>query len=185
MRAKRTHHHPAVTQHGFTMVEMLVVMGVILVLAGFLVPALARGRQGAMEDGTRVLVQAVVTAMASYGREDWIWSDPPGSDRLRSFPLWDLNQDGLVDGRPGLDPEPFDPAVVASGYAGFVPTAAPPLEARSVAPDRRVVDAWGNPLHLRYSARGFENGSFGVWSRGADGADNDGAGDDITSWEQP
>lgn len=94
---------------GFTIVELLVVIGVILALAGIGYPLAMAVKQRANVQSSRALVQAVTTAIAAYQTQRWTvtWDhdgDDPDHDgvtaggtratppRSVTVPLWDLNQ---------------------------------------------------------------------------------------------
>ena len=66
--ARRTRH--ARRRDGFTLVEMLVVLGIILVLAAILLPVIARSWQAASRTAQANDLQAIATALEAY-KQDW------------------------------------------------------------------------------------------------------------------
>ncbi|MBA3683774.1 MAG: prepilin-type N-terminal cleavage/methylation domain-containing protein [Planctomycetes bacterium] len=97
------------TRPGFTLIEIIVVLGVIMALAGLGFPIMSAVRQRANVQSTRSLVQGVAAAISMYPVRQWTieWDhdgDDPDNDgygsgsaratarKSVSVPLWDLNQ---------------------------------------------------------------------------------------------
>ncbi|MDA3960611.1 MAG: prepilin-type N-terminal cleavage/methylation domain-containing protein [Planctomycetota bacterium] len=182
MLAATRHRHAA--HQGFTLIELMIVIAVAVAIAGVSIPVYVSYRERAKQQVTTVLVQAVAAAIDSYQVQTWTWADTTGARTTR--PLWDLNNDGLLDGVPssenaaGASPA-FTSTIIDSGYMGCLDMARPIVGERFVSPQRRLIDAWGQALHVHYQAKSYGGGNYGVWSLGPDGAD--GTEDDIRSWE--
>lgn len=194
----------ASSRRAFTLVEMLVVCGVIIALFGIGFPVLTMARANAMESGTVSLVEGVAAAIATYSTRSWTYDDGGTS---RTVMLWNLNGSttdrhasdpvvfGEIDGNPHHD-ETLPAAVVASGYVGFLDMVQPAVRPEAVNVRRQVIDAWGNPLLIRYPQVGsgmtpaekravlqqFGSDGFQVFSSGPDGVP--GNEDDIRHGEQ-
>ncbi len=67
------------SQKGFTLVELLVVISIIAVLAHYILPALARGREKAFMARAEVEFMSVYTSLQAY--QDKYGSMPPDANR--------------------------------------------------------------------------------------------------------
>ena len=196
---------PGIARHrgGFTLVELLMVLAVLVVLMGMGVPAFFAIKKNSAVSTTRSMVQAISAAIAGYQTKAWVTgvqTASGGSWQTRTYRMWDCNGDHLLDGDPAVDPvgilSPADhAAVVASGYRGFLEMAQPTVPKRLIK-GGHVIDPWGSPIRITYSgdnlyaadtARLFGTAGLGVWSAGPNKRDvltgaSDAAGDDITSW---
>lgn len=76
-KAKRIGRSPT---GGFTLVELLIVMGIILVLVGLLVPAVNRGMVMVAQVRTKSIIKNIVTAMEQYRRDNGQYPPKDGSD---------------------------------------------------------------------------------------------------------
>ncbi len=202
-------------QRGFTLVELLIVIGVIITLmaigAGVAPLVMKRSRI----QSTLATVTALAASIETDGRVRFAIDDPAlrAQQVERSVPAWDVNADGWVDGDPTIlnaaHPDPagsgteFTAAqrtdiidrlagVVASGpYRGAVRG----LADLTIASDQldaggRPVDAWGVPLRILHrgaaaapsGAKAASRHFIGIYSRGPDGIDAQGEGDDVRSW---
>jgi prepilin-type N-terminal cleavage/methylation domain-containing protein len=74
---------------GFTLVEMLVVVGIIVVLVGILLPMLTKAQTRAMRTRMQLDVQTLVAAMENYKAD------------MRDYPHIDYNDAALVGSPPG------------------------------------------------------------------------------------
>jgi prepilin-type N-terminal cleavage/methylation domain-containing protein len=66
----KTHNSRLTTQDSFTLVEMLVVIGIIAILAAILMPALSSARKQVREGATRAEIKNLEVAMTAY-YQDW------------------------------------------------------------------------------------------------------------------
>ncbi|MBA3683962.1 MAG: type II secretion system protein [Planctomycetes bacterium] len=172
------------SRRGFTLIELMVVMAIIMVLVGGSLPIYAHMKKRAKLDQTRVLVKSVGAAISAYSSTGGVWSWMTTSGP-RQAPLWDLNRDGLLDGPPDADTgfsttsQPTSAQASASGYGGFLGMTA--FEApRGLVKNRLLVDGWGNRLRVAYGAEVYGPSQVGVYSCGIDGAP--GTADDLRSW---
>ncbi|MBA3683692.1 MAG: type II secretion system protein [Planctomycetes bacterium] len=180
------------TASGFTLIEMLIVLGVIAALIGMAIPLASYTRDRANSSATESLVRALATAISGHQAKVLSIDEvlPGGAHRLRTLQLWDVNGDGLVDGDPQaenavLAPSAQYPApIISSGYRGAMRTLNPAVPRRllDTATDRPI-DAWKRPLRIGFAAGVYRSHRFGVWSAGRDGVDTTSDGDDIRSWE--
>jgi len=191
---------------GFTLLELLIVIGVMMTLAGISFPIYLHMRVKAKLASTRVLVETVATAIANYQQTYWTVVIPaagPIPAQPRVGHLWDMNSgvtmivgDGILDGYVGPGPTatatndgPFDPALIATGYTGFLNMTQAPIAKRNVNAMGQVIDDWKNPLHIGFSgsatsaAINYGPSGVGIWSLGPDGVT--GTPDDICSWKTP
>lgn len=188
---------------GFTLIELLMVCAVVAILAASGAVAWTAVAKRSKVQGTLVVVQAVATAIERHPQRHLAL--PTASVHgTRLVPMWDLNQDGWLDADPADDPvAPRDAgqreftaaqrtAAAAINYRGLlvgVPDLA--LPRRHIGADGRILDIWKRPLRIAWAAAGptgiidgrFAGREVGVWSIGPDDVDQNGLGDDITSWK--
>ena len=168
---------------GFTLTELMVVIGVIVALAGISYPTFTWLRDRADVDSTRTLIDAVSATIGGQPQRQ-VTFESGGAMRIRA--LWDFNGDGWLDGAPAKD-DAFAAAdralAVQAGYDGFLGETRAALPPRNVEEgSRRVVDAWGRPLKIDLTHDTYGSSFFGLWSLGPDGVD--GTADDIRSWRK-
>lgn len=173
---------PARSRRGFTLVEMMIVVAVIIAIMAAAIPLYARAKADAQVRSTRVLLEGVASAMDSYGHRSFTYF-VGASAQPRVKRLWDVDtngaggkSDGIIDGDPAAG-EVLPADIVSWGYTGFLDMAQPPIEGRNVGEKRRVIDAWGNPLRISYpqdgeDSRRFGASGFSVWSVGPDGLED-------------
>jgi len=177
-------------RRGFTMLELLMVVGIIAILTGMLIPVIGVVRRSSEKKVTQATVDAVALSIRLYG-----WDSiqvAAGGGALRSYPSWDWNQDQVLDARPEIDV----PAIVGAGhphhalyrdgYLGFLATVKPELPRRAINGQGQVVDAWKNALRIGHAARVYGGDSVGIWSLGPNGVEDSpvGATDDLASWKR-
>jgi type II secretory pathway pseudopilin PulG len=170
---------------GFTLVEILVVVGVLVALFAISIPVLGLARQRAQVQATRGLVASVTTAVTSYHLELWPVVDASGG--VRNYLAWDWNRDQRLDGHPEAD----EPGITAGSHphhalwaGGFRDSVGAELPGQFRAANGRVVDAWGAQLRIAWATEAYGATGFGIWSPGPDGLDapGDPGSDDLVSW---
>jgi len=68
---------------GFTIVELMVVVGIIALLLGILIPSIIAGRRGAEEAATRQFMDAMSIAIVAYQTDSTLGGSYPPSDDAR------------------------------------------------------------------------------------------------------
>ena len=169
---------------GFTMVELLVVIGIIAILAALVFPMLQKARSAADVKRAEVEINAFHSAIEAYFREYSKW--PPGEGKIHTrmvqclmgvpSPVTDNPRKRLF----------LSLSVLSTNSAGY------------------VVDPWGTPYEVGLDSdfsESMSNGSMGslkpyypsglpgrknaIWSLGPNAKADDPAGtdyDDITTW---
>ena len=94
-------------RRGFTLVELLVVIGVIALLIAILLPTLSRSRQAARATVCAAQLKQLSAGLLLYANENGSrfvvsqWSETPGATRAWDF-ITTRRADGGYDVRPGL-----------------------------------------------------------------------------------
>jgi len=157
----------------FTLLEVLVVMGIITILAAILVGGVSVARRKSFDSATKAIIEKCALGLQNYRSRFGYFPPPIGAPGYTNFPDPKyLSRDALVD--------------------------VPKSEVRSADTDGdglwEVTDPRGHPL--RYRCPGYDNPQmYDLWSVGADGSDDvmnvekhgghyDGKGDDIINWSQ-
>ncbi len=148
-------------KRSFTLIELLTVIAIIGILAGILLPALARVRDKAKGAQARSDIAALKLAISSYQQT---YGYLPTA-------LADPDYTNLINYLSGTNPR----GVIF-------------LETQAVG---TLNDPWGYPYHVRLDTSYTGQipvgsttvmGSAAIWSRGPNKTNNDGGVDDITSW---
>ncbi len=176
------------SRRGFTLIELVAVIGIIVILTGMLIPVIGMVNRSSQKKTTQATVNAVALAIRLYGWDSVTVS--LGAGNLRAYPAWDWNQDQFLDGRPEVEVPGItstmhpDHALYRDSYLGFMDMVKPELPKRAINAQGQVIDAWKNVLRIAHAARVYGGDSFGIWSRGPNGIDGPaGSGsDDLTSW---
>jgi competence protein ComGC len=175
--------HSPPLRTGWSFVELVIVIAILVALMASVIAVWSIVRTRTAIGSTHTLVTAVSSQITTYGMPMWQWQDPTGA--AKSGPMFDLNRDGLIDGRPGVvvgdDVDGgFSAALIASGYQGFVTMSGMAASKSSIAKNHQPLDAWKRPLRIAYAAKIYGTATFGVWSAGPDGVDS--TADDLCSW---
>jgi general secretion pathway protein G len=141
------------SRRGFTLLELLLVIGILALLAAFVVPALSGAG----------LTAKIGIAKSAIGRNG------PISGALKRY-KWDIGVYPETDeGFKALYERPASVDEESKKWAG--PYLDTPLD--------ELKDPWGNAYQYRFPGSADEK-EFDLWSMGPNGKDGDD--DDITSW---
>jgi len=142
---------------GFTLIEILLVLAILLMLATVAIVALSGTREGAKVDTTRLLIQEVENALETYNMH------------LSRYPSEEEGGLNALLTRPAFDDEKL-----AERWRG------PYLKTEPR-------DSWARPLHYQVAEAGTTETTPGakpirIWSDGPDG--QEGTADDIRNWNE-
>jgi general secretion pathway protein G len=140
-------------RRGFTLIEILIVLGIIILLAGTAIVALVPQQKGARIDTTKIKLKQIETALEAY------------NVNIGHYPN---EQEGLLDALR-IKP-PFDNEAMGQNWRG------PYLK-------EEPTDSWGNKYNYQLSQPGTPEADltpYKLWSNGPDGMD--GTDDDIKNW---
>jgi prepilin-type N-terminal cleavage/methylation domain-containing protein len=116
--------------------------------------------------------------VGSKNQEDWFVDASDTTSNITVSP----GPPGITDEKERLWDGNFPPAVIKSGYTGFLNMVAPNIHPKFIRKDGRLMDAWGQLLRIRYQARIFgASTSFGIWSPGYNKADETFRNDSLSS----
>ncbi len=153
----------------FTLVELLVVMGIIVILAGMVVGVGVALRARAARDSAYMLVKRIETALEQYWDEFGMYPEA-----IETSPTVAAN---ITVARVLLQAD----AVASHGQGGGR------SEIVYESPDKpHVVDYWGNEINI--ADEGLNRPGLDIWSSGPNGAnerntaDPNDYGDDIVNW---
>jgi type II secretory pathway pseudopilin PulG len=91
----------------FTLVELLVVIGIIVLLIGILLPVVSAVRRSAEKNATRLDLQTIGLALESYRKDFGDYPRPPDSQRKYRLLAWALI--GPYDANQGTLKDPLAP----------------------------------------------------------------------------
>lgn len=187
---------------GFTLIEILLVISVIVLLAGIALPAWSYIAEKGKVNSTRAMIDGLITVIQDDDRPIVVTVPAANGIRPTAHRMWDLDNNGIVDGAPDRDPDfantvsPTDlalnAALTGSETATYETLAAKldydgihtlDLTYRESMLDNstgRLVDAWGQDLRIDFDANKYGTVGLGIWSLGADPDDDS---DNINSWE--
>lgn len=166
--------------HGFTLIEIMVVIAIILVLASMTIGGLSYYKRKAAESRTEVFIASVSRALDEYRADEGNYpTDGADGSNTSSAVLYDeLYGDRDGDGVPDDDATVYLDALNPSSQGSALN-----VEAASGG-TYYVVDGWGGRLH--YLSPGEQNPSteFDLWSYGNDGSSGTEKEkkDDIDNW---
>lgn len=153
MRRRQTQHqrHRA----GFTLMEVLLVLAIILVIAAMVVPQLMGRQKKAMIDRAKVDIKAIESALQMYSTDHaGNLPEGSGSDFLKQFTVSRTNEQGEKE--PAVLTKHIDPWGHPYNYEY---------------PTQRFGDGTGDTRPA-------------IWSNGPNGNDEQGEGDDIANWKE-
>jgi general secretion pathway protein G len=141
------------SRRGFTLIEILIVLGIIILLAGAAVVALVPQQKGARVDITKLKMKSIETALEAYNVNIGHYPNEQegGMEALRVKP-------------------PFDSEAVGQNWRG------PYLK-------EEPVDSWGNKFNYELTQPGTPDADqtpYRLYSNGPDGMQ--GTDDDIKNW---
>ncbi|MDD5072776.1 MAG: type II secretion system protein GspG [Candidatus Omnitrophica bacterium] len=149
---------------GFTIIELIVVMTIILILAGLITGAAQKAKQQAMVAKARSMIAGLETSLGMFQADTGIY---PATGNLYSNLT---SSAGLTTAQA---------ANWAGPYMNFQTN-----EVNTVA--GTILDPWNNAYHYANTgaaAHGFDH-YIDIWSNGPNKVDNSGAGDDVTNWRR-
>jgi prepilin-type N-terminal cleavage/methylation domain-containing protein len=122
-RASMTYRRNPLSPRGFTMIEMLVVLGIIVVLATIAITSMGRVLEGQRRTKTKATLSNAVSMLAEYDAATamrsqpgvmWDPGNPASNKRTAAFDIW-------KDGNPAIPADPTNPATPPT----YEPLAAP------------------------------------------------------------
>ncbi len=184
---------------GFTMVEMVTVIGVILILVALLLPVLRTVRNNATKTKVQAMIQTLSVALKAYETDWGCFPSVAGITLCPASPTLAQRQAASrvlyfclnTAFRAGVSTTA--PTGASSGTITPSKTAGPYLDLTSkdytgTGAGIYVVDAWGQPFAYNYDSDynpattppSHNTSSFDLWSVGADGTT--GNSDDVYNW---
>lgn len=153
-------------QTGFTLVELLTVVAIIMILAGLTVGGLSYFNRKMAEDKTRIQLKLLATGLEAYYLDN---GEYPASNN-QSFALYEAlfydtdgdNQNYLTDEDQEIYVAELDPGSTNQGWITGSGTKV------------KIMDGFGNEYRYRRSGNpaDMRNPDFDLWSVGADGKTN-------------
>lgn len=144
---------------GFTLIEVMIVIAIVLALAAIVGVAVLGRRDQADVSLSTIKLKNLQSALKQFNFDFGRW--PTEEEGVKV--LWDKE---ALD--PNADTSKY---LTGTGVIGYMDEPTP-------------VDQWGNEWGYRFpSIRGDET-QYDLWSFGPNGEDEDGEGDDITSWRR-
>jgi len=174
---------------GYTLIEALIVIGIIVVLAGFLSSGLIKARQKAKMAQARVLLDSIAAALRMY--QDDFGAYPPIGATIYGGYTCLAPQYGLYYYLGATFNAGANASIVAGPYLRFKGDEIQTLSASACSFDGEVainddmmtiIDPWGNAI--RYQNPPVKNqNTYDLYSTGPNGINENGVGDDINNWE--
>ncbi|MFA5338958.1 MAG: type II secretion system protein GspG [Candidatus Omnitrophota bacterium] len=150
---------------GFTIIELIVVMTIILILAGLITGAAQKAKQQAMIAKARSMIAGIETALGMFQADTGIY---PASANLYT---------NLVSSATGLT------TVQAQNWSGpYMNFQTNEINTTA----GTILDPWNSAYHYTNTgsaSHGYDH-YIDIWSNGPNKVDNSGAGDDITNWKR-
>ena len=162
------------TKRGFTLMELMVVMAIILVLAAIAISGYSWYKRKTAENRTALLVKSLENALEQYRSDtNTIPEESSDDDGSTSVLYSALYGDGLgSDGIAGTADAQAPDGEVDDGATVYLDILDPSLvgtkrNVDEISGDYVIIDAWQRPM--RYRGPGNENPDFDIWSLGFDG----------------
>ncbi|MFC2149275.1 type II secretion system protein GspG [Candidatus Auribacterota bacterium] len=145
-------------EKGFTLLELLTVIAIIIILAGILIPAVGKVRQKAKSARAQADIESLCIAVKMYEADFGAYPpDVAGSNDFKAYIGVELENTSIGDAGPYIE---FREKDLSSGTFN---------------------DPWGKPYI--YVEPGTHNeASFDIYSFGPNMTDNSGDSDDVTNW---
>lgn len=145
----------AARARGFTLIEVMIVIAIVLALSAIVGVAVLGRREQADVSLTQTKLNNIKSALKFFKVD---------------FGRYPSEEEGLT---VLWDKEKLDPDADVNKYSkdGYMEDATPN-------------DQWGNPWGYRFPSTREDETQYDLWSYGPNGEDEDGDGDDITSWRK-
>ena len=183
-------------ESGFTMMELMTVVGIIMFLIGALVVAFSGVQEYVLAAKTKAIVESIESALASYYLHFHAY--PPdtdggtieGSEALVYYLRTPFRLQQTISTMAGIDPEKAAVMVKANKDAGpFLELEGRLLKDADNDGYPELYDPMGTELHYDEAPKPADYGgemvnahSCNIWSDGVDMVDQKGRGDDIGNW---
>src|SRR5574341_2055289 len=173
---------------GYTLIEVLIVLSIMIILLGFLLTGVTKARQRAKLTRAHVLMDSIAAAIRMY-QDDFVAYPPNGGTIYGGYtcggPQHCLYYYLGATFKAGNNASVYaGPYLVFKGDEVQTIVGSCSFDGESAVDDemREIIDPWGNALHFRYPPTRNLN-TYDLYSEGPDGIDQNGAGDDINNWE--
>lgn len=140
---------------GFTLIEVMIVIAIILALTTIVGIAVLGRKSQADTKLAQVDLNNIKSALDQFKLDYGRW--PTEEEGITV--LWD---------KESLDPDSDQSQYLSGGYL------------KEPMPN----DRWGNPFNYRFPSSREDETQYDLWSNGPNGEDEDGQGDDLTSWRK-
>lgn len=156
---KTPSHSQLRTARGFTLMEIMVVIAIILVLATMVVSGVGWYKRKANENRTKVLIGSIERALEEYKADHGSLPNGDGGKGSTAEVYEALYGD--LDGDGKTDP----------GATTYLSTLDPNLAGNKLNVEKDgggyvIIDAWKEPLRYRHGATSQMNPDFDLWSLG-------------------
>ncbi len=164
---------------GFTLIELIVVMAIIGILAGLVTVAAQTARKQALVVKTKATIAAIETALGMFQADIGFYpsQDAGGATTVNLINALTTSSANVYNGSA-------DVAMSSANWNGpYMQFKVDEISGGS------LIDPWGNSY--RYNNPGANHGTgadhsgyVDMWSRGPNGTNESGNGDDISNWKK-